>query len=51
MRLTLHRNQQIIYVNSLESYYRSEELGKDIAKKRVDIAKSIEIYTVDNFEL
>ena len=24
-------------------------MGKDIQKKRVDIAKGIEIYTVDNF--
>ena len=38
-------------MNSLESYYRSEDLGKDINKKRVEIARSIEIYTVDNFNL
>ena len=51
LRLTFHHTQKTLYVNALESYYRSEELGKEIGKKRAEIARSIEIYTVDSFNL
>jgi hypothetical protein len=51
LRLTYHKGDRLIYFNYLESYYKCEEVGKDIVKKRLDIAKGIEIYTIDSFGL
>lgn len=51
LRLTYHKENKLIYFNYLESYYKSDDVGKDIVKKRLDITKGIEIYTVDSFGL
>jgi hypothetical protein len=51
LRLTYHNTHRLIYFNYLESYYKCEDVGKDILKKRLDIAKGIEIYTIDSFGL
>lgn len=41
----------MIYFNYLNSYYKAEDPSKDIPKKRAEISKGIEIYTVDSFGL
>ena len=48
LRLTYNRFDKVIYFNYLDSYYKSDEIGKDIIKKRADISKAIEVYTVES---
>ena len=48
-RLTYNREDRVVYFNYIDSYYKSEEVGKDLVKKRADVAKGIEIYTIDSF--
>lgn len=50
-RLTYNKTDRVLYVNYLDSYYKSDDSGKDMIKKRADIAKGIEIYTIDNYGL
>lgn len=50
-RLTYHKSDKVLYFNYLDSYYKSDDVGKDVLKKRSEIAKGIEIYTVDSFGL
>jgi len=51
IRLTYNKADRVLYVNHLDSYYKSDDSGKDMVKKRGDISKGIEIYTVDNYGL
>ena len=48
-RLTYNRESRVVYFNYIDSYYKSDDLSKDLVKKRVDVAKGIEIYTIDSF--
>ena len=50
-RLIYNKADRVLYVNYLDSYYKSDDTGKDMIKKRADIAKGIEIYTIDNYGL
>ncbi len=50
-RLTYHKKDKVIYFNYLDSYYKSDDTSKDMLKKRAEIAKGIEIYTIDSFGL
>lgn len=50
-RLTYHKKDKVIYFNYLDSYYKTDDANKDVVKKRAEIAKGIEIYTVDSFGL
>lgn len=50
-RLTFHQHDKVIYFNYLNSYYKADDPSKDIPKKRGEIAKGIEIYTIDSFGL
>ena len=47
MRFTFGLDDKLLYINSLESYYKADEQGKDLNKKRVQIAKDIETYTIE----
>ena len=44
-----NKDDKTAYFNYIDSYYKSEETGKDMLKKRADIAKAIDIYTNDSF--
>jgi hypothetical protein len=47
VRLTYNRHSKVAYFNYLDSYYKSEEAGKEVSKKRSDISKGMDIYTID----
>ena len=49
VRMIYNKEDKTGYFNYIESYYKSEEMGKDMQKKRAEIAKGIEIYTNDSF--
>ena len=36
-----------MYINCIDSYYKTDEQVKDIGKRRQQIAKDIELYTVE----
>jgi hypothetical protein len=50
-RLTYNKNDKVLYFNYIDSYYKTDDISKDVVKKRAEIAKGIEIYTVDSFGL
>lgn len=35
LRLTYSKDTKVIYFNYLDSYYKSQDIGKDIGKKRL----------------
>lgn len=41
LRFTYNVNSKVIYLNYMDSYYKSDEAGKDLIKKRSDINKEI----------
>jgi len=41
LRLTYNKSSKVIYFNYFDSYYKNDETGKDIVKKRQDISKGI----------
>ena len=47
LRFTFGLDDKLLYINSLESYYKSDDQGKDLSKKRSQITKDIEYYTVE----
>ena len=47
--MTYHKNDKVLYFNYIDSYYKTDDLSKDIVKKRAEINKGIEIYTIDSF--
>ena len=47
--MIFNKKDKTAYFNCIDSYYKSDETGKDIVKKRAEIAKGIEIYTIDSF--
>jgi hypothetical protein len=49
VRMIFNKEDKTAYFNCMDSYYKSEETGKDMVKKRAEIAKGIEIYTNDSF--
>ena len=51
VRLTFDTNQKVLYFNYFDSYYKSEEADKDMVKKRSDISRNVERFTVDNYRL
>ena len=40
-RMTYHKNDKVIYFNYIDSYYKTDDLSKDIVKKRAEINKGI----------
>lgn len=50
-RLTYHRGDKVAYFNYVDSYYKTDDPNKDVSKKRADVNKGVEIYTVDSFGL
>lgn len=50
LRFTLEHESKLLYINSLESYYKCEEQGKDLNKKRGQITRDIELYTIEGFD-
>lgn len=51
LRLVHSPSDRLLFLNYLESYYKSDELPKDLIKKRTDIARGIDIYHMDPTEL
>jgi hypothetical protein len=46
IRLTYNTEDKILYTNYFDSYYRPDEVGKDMNKKRSDLARNIDKYCV-----
>ena len=51
IRFTYEKDSSVIYINLLESFYKTEENSKDLYKKRLDISRGIDIYALDALEL
>ena len=51
VRLTFDSVKKLLYFNYFDSYYKCEDLGKDMVKKRVELSKAVEMFTVDNYHL
>ncbi len=51
IRFTYEKESTLVYINLLESFYKTEENPKDLYKKRIEISKGIEIYALDVLEL
>lgn len=49
IRFTYETESAVIYINLLDSFYKIEEAPKDLYKKRLDIGRGIDIYTLDNW--
>lgn len=49
LRLTFEKDTKILYFNYLESYYKVDDSAKEVIKKRSDINRGIEIYTLESF--
>ncbi len=47
VRINYFPDSKLIYVNSLYSYYKGDDQMKDQARKRQELAKNIELYTLD----
>lgn len=47
VRVNYLTDEKIIYINSLYSYYKGDEQIKDQVRKRQELAKNIEFYTLD----
>ena len=47
MRFVFELNSKLLYINCIDSYYKTDEAVKDIGKRRMQIAKDIELYTVE----
>lgn len=45
IRFTYENESSVVYINLLESFYKTDENPKDLPKKRYDICKSIDFYT------
>jgi hypothetical protein len=46
MRFTYEFETQLLYINSLDSYYRVDDQTKELIKRRADITSNIELYTL-----
>lgn len=41
---------RVMYFNYMDCYYKADDTTKDVGRKRVEIARNVEIYTVDEVE-
>lgn len=47
IRLTFEETSTVLYVNLLDSVYKIDEQPKDLVKKRLELSRGIDIYTLD----
>ena len=47
IRFTYEKDSTVIYLNLLDSFYKTDDNQKELFKKRVDISRGIDIYAVD----
>lgn len=47
IRFAYEKESTVIYINLLDSFYKTDENPKDLYKKRLDISRGIDIYALD----
>ena len=51
IRLTYNMQDRVVYFNYMDCYYKAEDPNKDMPRKRVEITRNVEFYTVEEAEL
>jgi len=47
VRFTFDEEEKVLYLNYFDSYYKTDEVGKDMIKKRIELSRGVEIYTTE----